>query len=329
MDLEKIHEFAVFAQSLKFTEAAQELHMSQSSLSKHMRDLEGELGVLLVERGATGTGKNTLTPGGRRFLELVRGWLDEYDAIVAECREIQNTLPPARIQDMHCSFNINSQLRRALEAHGATSGNFAYVDTPLPLRSALDQGVLDFAVFAEPTSQMDAFRSEDLAGTYGWLPLTPEPLCFLTGLGNPLAQNPTISLADIERSQIITIENSAHSNWQNATSAIFEDHGCTLNFKLMHDSPPGRRGLSHRPPQHRALHAALCPLLPGPRRRGRSAPAGRGIRADDLPVPGVSARHRVGHGAQDRGGVRGGGVDGHPRLSPWTTCSPGCAVYVR
>ncbi len=237
MDLEKIHEFAVFAQSLKFTEAAQELHMSQSSLSKHMRDLEGELGVLLVERGATGTGKNTLTPGGRRFLELVRGWLDEYDAIVAECREIQNTLPPARIQDMHCSFNINSQLRRALEARGATSGNFAYVDTPLPLRSALDQGVLDFAVFAEPTPQMDAFRSEDLAGTYGWLPLAPEPLCFLTGLGNPLAQSPTISLSDIERSQIITIENSAHSNWQNATSAIFDAHGCTLNFKLMHDSP--------------------------------------------------------------------------------------------
>lgn len=237
MDLEKIHEFAVFAKSLKFTEAAQELHMSQSSLSKHMRDLEGELGVLLVERGATGTGKNTLTPGGRRFLELVQGWLDEYDAIVAECREIQNTLPPARIQDMHRSFNINSQLRRALEAHGATSGNFAYVDTPLPLRSALDQKVLDFAVFAEPTPQMEAFRSEDLASTYGWLPLASEPLCFLTGLGNPLAQKSTISLADIEQSQIITIENSSHSNWQNATSAIFGTHGCTLNFKLMHDSP--------------------------------------------------------------------------------------------
>ena len=237
MDLEKIHEFAVFAKSLKFTKAAQELHMSQSSLSKHMRDLEGELGVLLVERGATGTGKNVLTPGGRRFLELIQSWMDEYDTIVAECREIQNTLPPARIQDMHCSFSINSQLRRALEARGATSGNFAYVDTSLPLRSALDQGVLDFAVFAEPTPQMEAFRSEDLADTYGWLPLAPEPLCFLTGLGNPLAQNPTISLADIERSQVITIENSSHSNWQNATSVIFEAQGCTLNFKLMHDSP--------------------------------------------------------------------------------------------
>lgn len=59
----------------------------------------------------------------------------------------------------------------------------------------------------------------------------------MTGLGNPLAQKSTISLADIEQSQIITIENSSHSNWQNATSAIFGAHGCTLNFKLMHDSP--------------------------------------------------------------------------------------------
>lgn len=237
MDLEKIREFTVFAKSLKFTEAAQDLHMSQSSLSKHMRDLEGELGVLLVERGATGTGKNTLTPGGRRFLELIRGWMDEYDDIVAECRELQNALPPARIQDVHCSFNISSQLRRMLEAHGVTSGNFAYVDTSLPLRNALDQRVLDFAAFVEPTPHMEAFRSEDLASTYGWLPLTPEPLCFLTGLGNPLAQKPTISLADIERSQIITIENSTYSNWQNATSAIFKTQDCTLTFKLMHDSP--------------------------------------------------------------------------------------------
>ena len=93
MELEKIREFATFAQTLKFTDAAQALHMSQSSLSKHIRDLEEELGMLLVERGAAGTGKNALTPAGRRYLELAGAWLDEHDAIVAECRLIADELP--------------------------------------------------------------------------------------------------------------------------------------------------------------------------------------------------------------------------------------------
>ena len=110
-----------------------------------------------------------------------------------ECRAIANELPPALIHDVHCSFNVNAQLRRALEAHGTAGGNFAYVDTPLPLRAALDQGVIDFAAFMEPADRMEAFRSDELAQTYGWLPLAPEPLCFLVGLGNPLARTPRVA----------------------------------------------------------------------------------------------------------------------------------------
>ena len=237
MELEKISEFTTFAQTLKFTDAAQALHMSQSSLSKHIRDLEEELGMLLVERGAAGTGKNALTPAGRRYLELAGAWLDEHDAIVAECRLIADELPPARIHDVHCSFNVNAQLRRALEAHGTAGGNFAYVDTPLPLRAALDQGVIDFAAFMEPADRMEAFRSDELAQTYGWLPLAPEPLCFLVGLGNPLARSATISLDAVRRSQIITIETSSYTNWQNATAQIFAQHGCSLNFRIVRDAP--------------------------------------------------------------------------------------------
>ena len=237
MELEKIREFAVFAQTLRFVDAAQSLHMSQSSLSKHIRILEEELGILLVERGAAGTGKNTLTPAGRRYLELTGTWLDEHDAIVDECRRIASELPPARIHDVHCSFNVNAQLRRALEAQGTAVGNFAYVDTPLPLRPALDQGILDFAAFIASTPHMDVFRNPELAKTYGWIPLAPEPLCFLVGLGNPLARSATIALDAVGRSQIITIETSSYTNWQNATAKIFAQHGCSLTFRTVRDTP--------------------------------------------------------------------------------------------
>ena len=236
MDLEKVREFLTFSESLVFSDAARALHMSQSALSKHIRDLEGELQVLLVERGGIG-GSNSLTPVGRRFVERAKPWLEEYAGIVEECRELQSAVPPARIQDMHCSYNVNSQLRRALEAIGITSGNFAYVEVGMPIRRALDQGLVDFALIVEPTEQMRAFSGPDLSETYGWFPLAPEPLCFLVGLGNPLAAQGSITLDQVAGGQILTIENSAFSNWQNATSAVFAEKGCTLTFKVVRDSP--------------------------------------------------------------------------------------------
>lgn len=236
MDLEKIREFLRFTESLKFTETAHELHMSQSTLSKHVRDLETELGVQLVERGLNG-GSNSLTQAGRRLAELARPWLAEYEGMVGELRELQAAIPPARIQDVRCSVNVNSQLRRALEAHGMPSGNFAYVETVLPIRQALDQRQLDLAFYVESEPRMRAFSGPDLAQAYGWLPLAPEPLCFIAGANNPLAADPEIGLADVGRSQIITIESSTMTNWTNATEDVFRRQGCSLSFRVVHDNP--------------------------------------------------------------------------------------------
>lgn len=235
MDLEKVREFSVFAASLKFTEAAHELHMSQSSLSKHVRDLEDEVGAALVVRGANG-GRNALTPAGRRFLERTEPWLAEYDAIVAECRELAAAVPPARIQDMHCSLNINSQLRLALKKAGVAIGNFSYVSVYQPIREALDRGVVDFAVHCEPCPRMRTYAA-DLARDYGWIALAPEPLCVLAGAGNPCASGSDIGLDELGRASIITIENAAYCNWPEATSEAFAAHGCTLSFRAVHDSP--------------------------------------------------------------------------------------------
>lgn len=236
MDLEKVREFSAFATSLKFTETAQRLHMSQSSLSKHIRDLEDEIGALLVVRGTNG-GRNALTPAGRRFLERTGPWLAEYDAIATECRELAAAVPPARIQDMHCSLNINSQLRLALKTQGVPIGNFAYVSVYRPIREALDHGIVDFAVHCEPCPQMRAYAAPDLARDYGWIALTPEPLCVLAGTANPCASEASISLDELGRAPIITIENAAYCNWPEATSEAFAARGCTLAFKAVHDSP--------------------------------------------------------------------------------------------
>lgn len=65
MNLDHLRYFACLAQVKHYTRAAQQLCISQPSLSHAIRQLEGELGVPLFEK----TGRNTtLTPFGETFL---------------------------------------------------------------------------------------------------------------------------------------------------------------------------------------------------------------------------------------------------------------------
>lgn len=67
MDLQVLHEFAVLAGRLNYTEAARELNVSPSTLSRHMAALEAELGVRLFVRGD----RTSLAYAGQVLLEEV------------------------------------------------------------------------------------------------------------------------------------------------------------------------------------------------------------------------------------------------------------------
>jgi len=60
------------------------LHVSQPTLSRQIRDLEGELGVQLFER--TGNAIN-LTDAGRVFLREARAVLERTDEAVKNLRD--------------------------------------------------------------------------------------------------------------------------------------------------------------------------------------------------------------------------------------------------
>lgn len=67
MNLRQLQCFLVLAEERHFTRAADRLHIEQSPLSRTIRDLEGDLGVVLFERGA-GHGTQ-LTPAGQALAE--------------------------------------------------------------------------------------------------------------------------------------------------------------------------------------------------------------------------------------------------------------------
>jgi len=66
MDLKRIHQFIVLAETLNFRRAADRLNMSQPPLSVSIQKLEEELGTKLFMRGAGGV---SLTLGGQAILK--------------------------------------------------------------------------------------------------------------------------------------------------------------------------------------------------------------------------------------------------------------------
>src|SRR6188474_157542 len=69
MDLRRVKAFIAVAETLSVTKAAERLHISQPPLSRHLRQLEEELGVTLFVRHRHGV---TLTDEGRVLLDAGR-----------------------------------------------------------------------------------------------------------------------------------------------------------------------------------------------------------------------------------------------------------------
>ena len=83
VELRQLRYFVAVAEELHFGRAAERLHMSQSPLSRAIRELERELGLVLFVRT---TRRVELTPAGTALLERARPALAEIDAAVDEAR---------------------------------------------------------------------------------------------------------------------------------------------------------------------------------------------------------------------------------------------------
>ncbi len=85
MTLNQLYYFQMIAKYENYRKAAEELYISQPSLSRSIASLENELGVLLFEK--TGRGIR-LTKGGQLFFEYAKRITDECDIVKNKMKEL-------------------------------------------------------------------------------------------------------------------------------------------------------------------------------------------------------------------------------------------------
>ena len=181
--------FAAIKKYRSFSEAAENLYISQSALSKQLKSLEDELGVTLVERSHSVI---KLTPIGERLAVYVQTILDEYDRMVLEAKDY-----------------IKSEKKKLRIASFCEMSQYGITD----LMVSFEHDIANFYIESKECDHLQMFdllsnRQTDIIIGYRELwpdepdyfsvPLKKDDLVLVVHESHPLAKTDKISLADLQ-----------------------------------------------------------------------------------------------------------------------------------
>lgn len=166
LTIKQLEAFYWAATCANFATAAERLHLSVSSLSKRIAELEQALGHQLFDRSGH---KAALTDEGRRLLPAA---LSVLDAVAA----LQGTFATEAGLHGRCSFGVGELsaltwlpkfVARVCQAHPKLA-LAPYVDVGAVLERRVDKGELDFAVIAGRSSRSGVLSQPISLARFAW-----------------------------------------------------------------------------------------------------------------------------------------------------------------
>ncbi len=197
MELRHLRYFVAVAGSLNFTRAAERVHVTQSTLSHQIRQLEEELGQRLLERNGR---RVTLTEAGDTFLIYAVRALQEVDKGMGELKSRSVRLTGmVRIGTTH-TFNMSfipQCVALFLKRHPTVKVVIEELNAD-DILTGLHSGKLDLGVAYRPGVHTE-LRFE---------PLYNEELALVVGADHPLASRRRVRMVELHREALVMLPTS-------------------------------------------------------------------------------------------------------------------------
>lgn len=188
MELSQLRYFQTVSRLEHFTRAAEELHISQPSLSKSIANLESELGVHLFDRDNRNVHLNGY---GKTLLRHVDRILSELDEAEMELKDMKagtgGSIRLASTFFLDSPTGFSAYTREFFFANPNVSLHVYYIDTG-SMESLLRDRRIDFALLTEPIQNPDIVNEE----------LYSYRLGIVVGDEDPLAKRENVWLEELK-----------------------------------------------------------------------------------------------------------------------------------
>ncbi len=186
MDIRQLNTFRHVAEKLNFTHAAKQLHLAQSSVSAHIRELERELGVMLFDR----IGKQVfLTDAGKKLYDYackIEVMTEEIRSVVSGEQYLYGSLT-IRMPESLANAYMPIVVEKYLDRYPDVKLNFINC-SDRELAKELSSGRIDIALLMTDDMSMNDVNIEYLR---------TESLALCSSPHHPLAQKDLIQPSDL------------------------------------------------------------------------------------------------------------------------------------
>ena len=192
MELRVLRYFLMVVNERNISRAAEQLHVSQPTISRQLKDLEDELGVSLFERGSR---QIELTEAGEYFANQARQIVLLADKTVANVNQTQALTGSILIGSAEAP--MMTTIAKAISQLGQIAPKVRvgiYSTNADDVNQRLKAGIFDFGVVMEPTekNEQDFIR---LPGTTAWGVLVRQD--------SPLAAKHALKVSDLVDQRMI------------------------------------------------------------------------------------------------------------------------------
>ena len=199
LEIKYIREFVSLTETGSFFETSERLFVTTSSLSRHIKALEEELGVSLFERT---TRKVVLSKHGKQFLPFAKMFIQVDDdcatAFNEEVQYAQGAINVGTIPTMR-AYRINEVLSQYRRDNKNVTFNIHEADSTT-LAKALKDEELDFAFLRDRHVSIDEFES---------IPIAQDHLVTVVPQSHRLASQKSISIRDLNGESLLMISRNS------------------------------------------------------------------------------------------------------------------------